>query len=161
MQGIKETSPESHFLREISLKSRTANNLNTTFMKIKELRKRVQAREKQEALEADLVTQAALQLIKTGKVHRLRDCYVRPNVGGKKSSGTLELHANGLRFVTGRGEKLDIIFKNVKLALFQVCGTHAAQQSKPPPQALTYTLTLRSRSSRRPRRRLSCYSTSI
>ena len=119
MQGIKETSPESHFLREISLKSRTANNLNTTFMKIKELRKRVQAREKQEALEADLVTQAALQLIKTGKVHRLRDCYVRPNVGGKKSSGTLELHANGLRFVTGRGEKLDIIFKNVKLALFQ------------------------------------------
>jgi nucleosome binding factor SPN SPT16 subunit len=55
----------------------------------------VQAREKQEALEADLVAQVALQLIKTGRVHRLRDVYVRPNVGGKKSSGTLELHANG------------------------------------------------------------------
>jgi nucleosome binding factor SPN SPT16 subunit len=56
----------------------------------------VQAREKQEALEADLVAQVALQLIKTGRVHRLRDVYVRPNVGGKKSSGTLELHANGV-----------------------------------------------------------------
>ena len=76
-------------------------------------------REKQEALEADLVQQTALQLIKAGKVHRLRDCYVRPNVGGKKSSGTLELHANGLRFTTSRGEKLDLIFKNIKLALFQ------------------------------------------
>ena len=79
-----------------------STNLSNTFRLIKELRKRVQQREKQEALEADLVTQAALQLIKAGKVHRLRDCYVRPTVGGKKSSGTLELHATGLRFITGR-----------------------------------------------------------
>lgn len=98
----KESRVGDHFLREITLKARMPTNLNNTFRLIKELRKRVQQREKQEALEADLVTQAALQLIKAGKVHRLRDCYVRPNVGGKKSSGTLELHANGLRFVTGR-----------------------------------------------------------
>ena len=120
MTGMpKESKPDDHFIREITLKSRVPTNLNHTFMRIKELRKRVQTREKQEALEADLVTQAALQLIKAGKVHRLRDCYVRPNVGGKKSSGTLELHVNGLRFTTGRGERLDLIFKNIKLALFQ------------------------------------------
>jgi len=115
----KELTADDHFIREITLKSRNASNLSQTCRHIKELRKRVQAREKQEALEADLVAQVALQLIKTGRVHRLRDVYVRPNVGGKKSSGTLELHANGLRFVTGRGEKLDLIFKNIKLALFQ------------------------------------------
>jgi nucleosome binding factor SPN SPT16 subunit len=115
----KESAADDHFIREITLKARQPTNLNNTFRLIKELRKRVQAREKQEALEADLVTQAALQLIKTGKVHRLRDCYARPTVGGKKAPGTLELHANGLRFVTGRGEKLDLIFKNIKLALFQ------------------------------------------
>jgi len=115
----KECAADDMSIREITLKSRVPTNLNNTFRLIKELRKRVQAREKQEALEADLVQQTALQLIKAGKVHRLRDVFVRPNVGGKKSSGTLELHANGLRFVTGRGEKLDIIFKNVKLALFQ------------------------------------------
>ena len=53
------------------------------------------------------------------QVHRLRDIYVRPNVGGKKSSGTLELHANGLRYQALRGEKLDLVFKNVQVAFFQ------------------------------------------
>jgi len=63
--------------------------------------------------------QEDLQLIRTGKIHRLRDVNVRPSVGGKKAPGTLELHATGLRFLTSRGEKLDLIFKNIKLAFFQ------------------------------------------
>ena len=77
------------------------------------------AREKQQALEADLVVQEALQLIRTGKIHRLRDVNVRPTLGGKKQPGTLELHQNGLRFQAARGEKLDLTFKNIKLAFFQ------------------------------------------
>jgi len=115
----KEAKPDDHFIREITLKARGASNLSNTFRLIKELRKRVNAREKQTLLEADLVTQENLQLIRTGKVHRLRDVNVRPNVGGKKSAGTLELHANGLRFQAARGEKLDLTFKNVKLAFYQ------------------------------------------
>jgi nucleosome binding factor SPN SPT16 subunit len=110
---------DDHFVRELTLKAKHSANLNNTFRLIKELRKRVMAREKQTMLEADLVTQEPLQTIKAGKVHRLRDCNVRPNVGGKKAPGTLELHTNGLRFMASRGEKLDLIFKNVKLAFFQ------------------------------------------
>ena len=63
--------------------------------------------------------QEELTLIRSGKIHRLRDVNVRPSVGGKKAPGTLELHANGLRFNAQRGEKLDLIFKNIKLAFFQ------------------------------------------
>eukprot|EP00967_Tisochrysis_lutea_P071043 scaffold94102_cov31-Tisochrysis_lutea.AAC.3 len=114
-----EADLSSHYIREITLKARVATNLNTTFRLIKELRKRVQAREKQVALEADLVEQEALQLNRTGKPARLRDINVRPNLGGKKAAGTLELHLNGLRFQAPRGEKLDIIFRNIKLAFFQ------------------------------------------
>ena len=53
-------------------------------------------------------------------MHRLRDVNIRPTLGGKKAPGTLELHANGLRFQSARGEKLDLIFANIKLAFFQV-----------------------------------------
>lgn len=52
-------------------------------------------------------------------LHRMRDVNVRPNVGGKKAPGTLELHTNGLRFQASRGERLDLPFKNIKLAFFQ------------------------------------------
>jgi len=115
----KDADPAAHFIREITLKARVATNLNNTFRLIKELRKRVQAREKQVALEADLVVQDALQLIRTGKIHRLRDVNVRPTLGGKKAAGVLELHSNGVRFQSPRGEKIDLIFKNIKLAFFQ------------------------------------------
>ena len=114
-----EADEQSHFIREITLKAKVATNLNNTFRLIKELRKRVQARHKQEDLEADLVVQEALQPIRTGKIHRLRDVNIRPTLGGKKAPGTLELHANGLRFQSARGEKLDLIFGNIKLAFFQ------------------------------------------
>ena len=114
-----EAAGAAHFVKEISLKARVATNLNNSFRLIKELRKRVQQREKQIALEADLVVQDALQLIRTGKIHRLRDINIRPTLGGKKAPGVLELHSNGLRFQAARGEKLDLIFKNIKLAFFQ------------------------------------------
>jgi len=114
-----EAKSGDHYIREITFKAKVATNLNNTFRLIKELRKRVMAREKQKEMEADLVTQASLVPIRTGKVHRLRDVNVRPNVGGKKAPGVIELHTNGLRFQAARGEKLDIIFKNIKLAFFQ------------------------------------------
>lgn len=72
-QMPKEASKDAHFIKELTFKARNAANLNNTFRLIKELRKRVNTREKQHALEADLVVQEALQLIRTGKIHRCRE----------------------------------------------------------------------------------------
>ena len=47
-----EADEQSHFIREITLKAKVATNLNNTFRLIKELRKRVQAREKQIQLDS-------------------------------------------------------------------------------------------------------------
>ena len=44
-----EADEQSHFIREITLKAKVATNLNNTFRLIKELRKRVQARHKQDS----------------------------------------------------------------------------------------------------------------
>ena len=48
------------------------------------------ARAKEAADLADVIVQEQLQVIRTGKIHRLRDVNVRPNVGGKKAPRTLE-----------------------------------------------------------------------
>ena len=97
-------------------------------------------------------------------MHRLRDVNIRPTLGGKKAPGTLELHANGLRFQSARGEKLDLIFANIKLAFFQVrhlgrASTRPASTSRlhipPLPRRLTPLLLPLALPSRRPRRRSS------
>jgi len=49
----------------------------------------------------------------------LPDLSIRPNLSGRKSQGTLEAHTNGLRFVSNRSEKIDIIYSNIKHAIFQ------------------------------------------
>jgi nucleosome binding factor SPN SPT16 subunit len=93
-----EAADASHWIRELTLKAKVPTNLNNTFRLVKELRKRVVARAKEAADLADVIVQEQLQVIRTGKIHRLRDVNVRPNVGGKKAPGTLEIHSTGLRF---------------------------------------------------------------
>jgi nucleosome binding factor SPN SPT16 subunit len=44
-----------------------------------------------------------------------------PHMSGRKSEGALEAHANGFRFLSNKGEKFDIIYSNVKHAIFQPC----------------------------------------
>jgi nucleosome binding factor SPN SPT16 subunit len=46
---------------------------------------------------------------------------VRPNISGRKTAGILEAHMNGFRFATNKGEKIDIIYNNIKHAFFQPC----------------------------------------
>ena len=59
---------------------------------------------------------------KIDRVPRLLDLSVRPVFSARKTQGTLEAHANGLRFRSSRGEILDIMCTNIKHAIFQPCG---------------------------------------
>ena len=38
-----------------------------------------------------------------------------PNLSGRKTTGTLEAHRNGLRFTSSKNEKLDILYSNIKV----------------------------------------------
>lgn len=44
-----------------------------------------------------------------------------PSVSGRKTVGTLEAHTNGLRFVSNKGEKVEIIYANIAHGVFQPC----------------------------------------
>ena len=111
-------SADWFYIRELTFKSAEGKSLNNSFRLLKDLIKAVKAKGNEEHAKKDLVSQAELVLIK-GKRPTLPDLVVRPNITGKKTTGTLEGHANGLRFVSTKGEKLDLIYTNVKHAVFQ------------------------------------------
>lgn len=79
---------------------------------------------------------------------KLKDLYIRPNIVTKRISGTLEAHVNGVcdssiniklwfswnltslnilvsftgfRFTSVRGDKVDILYNNIRHAFFQPC----------------------------------------
>jgi nucleosome binding factor SPN SPT16 subunit len=62
-----------------------------------------------------------LKIDRTMRIPRLQDLNLWPVVSGRKTVGSLEAHANGLRFVTNKGERVDIIYRNVRHAIFQPC----------------------------------------
>lgn len=46
---------------------------------------------------------------------------IRPNIVGKKTTGNLEIHQNGVRFVSSKGHNVEIPFSDIKHAFFQPC----------------------------------------
>ena len=52
---------------------------------------------------------------------KLKDLYVRPNLSTKRLSGVLEAHVNGFQYTSIRGDKIDILYNNIKHAFYQPC----------------------------------------
>lgn len=109
------------FVKELTFRSLEAKNLTNAYRMILELRKRVRQREQKEEQERDLVVQDKLIRIKDQRVPRMQDITMRPQLSGRKSVGTLEAHQNGLRFTTNKGEIMDMMYANIKHAIFQPC----------------------------------------
>jgi len=111
--------PTATFLKEVTFRVPNPRALNTSYRMVNELRKRVTQRETERATLAGLKEQEVLQLMVHGKPPRLQNLSIRPNLGGRKTTGTLEAHTNGFRFITSKKGKVDIIYSNIKHAFFQ------------------------------------------
>lgn len=118
---VAKYAPYASFLREMTFRSLEGHNLTLAFRQISELRKRARTKELREMEEATLVKQEKLVRIKNERVSRLSDLSMRPVFGGRKTHGNLEAHTNGLRFISTRGEVVDIMYNNIKYAIFQPC----------------------------------------
>ncbi|KAK2708854.1 hypothetical protein QYM36_014471, partial [Artemia franciscana] len=124
-------SPESTHLKEITYRSTNtkepgelsapSSNLNTAFRIIKEVQKKFKTREAEEREKENLVKQDTLVLSQNKGNPKLKDLYIRPNIVQKRISGTLEAHTNGFRYTSIRGDKVDILYNNIKHAIFQPC----------------------------------------
>merc|ERR1711962_626807 len=125
------TTPDASFLKELTYRSTNvkepgeihapSSNLNTAFKLIKDIQKKYKTREAEEKEKADLVKQDRL-IINQGKGNpKLKDLYVRPNLAQKRLSGVLEAHVNGFQYTSIRGDKIDILYNNIKHAFYQPC----------------------------------------
>ena len=124
-------SPEATFLKEITYRSTNvkepgeisapSSNLNTAFRLIKEVQKKFRTREAEEKEKEGIVKQDSLILSQSKGNPRLKDLYIKPNLYSKRISGTLEAHVNGFRFTSIRGDKVDILYNNIKHAFYQPC----------------------------------------
>jgi len=127
----KHSNPEATFLKEVTYRSTNIKepgeltapslNLNTAFQMIKDLQKKYKMREAEEKEKADLVEQDNLIVSAAKGNPKLKDLYIRPNIVQKRLSGVLEAHTNGFRYTSIRGDKVDILYNNIKHALYQPC----------------------------------------
>uniref|UniRef100_A0A7S2V990 FACT complex subunit n=1 Tax=Entomoneis paludosa TaxID=265537 RepID=A0A7S2V990_9STRA len=118
---VQKYAPYASFIREMTFRSLDGRNLTHAFRQISELRRRARAKELREQEEADLVEQEKLVRTRGAAVPRLSDLTMRPVVSARKTQGSLEAHTNGLRFTSVRNEIVDIMYANIKYAIFQPC----------------------------------------
>lgn len=65
--------------------------------------------------------QEKLVRTKNDRIPRLADLTMRPVFAGRKTQGNLEAHTNGLRFISTASEIVDIMYNNIKYAIYQPC----------------------------------------
>lgn len=130
-EGGNYSHPDATFVKEVTYRSintkepgeisAPSSNLNTAFRLIKEVQKRFKTREAEEREKEDLVKQDTLVLSQNKGNPKLKDLYIRPNIVTKRMNGSLEAHTNGFRYTSVRGDKVDILYNNIKSAFFQPC----------------------------------------
>lgn len=99
---------------------KAANQIKELIKKQKDLETTAAATSKN--LEAAQSEQALEELVTIkGKREVLENVVIRPNIVGKKTVGNLEIHQNGCRFTSNKGQNVDVAFSNIKHAFFQPC----------------------------------------
>ncbi|KAM8961845.1 FACT complex subunit SPT16 [Pelodytes ibericus] len=124
-------NPDATFVKEITYRASNMKtpgdsnvpslNLQNAFRIIKEVQKRYKTREAEEKEKEGIVKQDSLTINLNRSNPKLKDLYIRPNIAQKRMQGSLEAHVNGFRFTSVRGDKVDILYNNIKHAIFQPC----------------------------------------
>ncbi|KAI1909363.1 FACT complex subunit spt16 [Ophidiomyces ophidiicola] len=114
--------PSAHFLRNLTLRSKDKDRLGQVAQDITELRKNALRREQVKKEMEDVVEQDKLIEIRNRRPVKLPDVYLRPPLDGKRVPGEVEIHQNGLRYLSPlRNDHVDVLFSNVKHLFFQPC----------------------------------------
>ncbi|KAF9359172.1 FACT complex subunit spt16 [Mortierella sp. NVP85] len=114
--------PNANFVRALSFRSADGARMSEIYNQILELKKNAVKKESERKEMADIVEQDKLIEVKGKRPPRLPDVFARPGLDGKRA-GELEIHSNGLRYVSPLREdnRIDILFNNIKHLFFQPC----------------------------------------
>lgn len=118
---LKELTYRSYALKEQGEVNSPAQNLQDSFVSIKTVQKKFKTRVDEEKELEGVVKQDTLVLTQNKVGPKLKDLYIRPNIYQKRISGSLEAHINGFRFTSIKNDKVDIMYNNIKHAIYQPC----------------------------------------
>jgi len=112
------------YVKEMNFRCRDRTQLEQVSQKIKDTQKAMAQKKVEQKQKDECKEQPALVPSKDPKKPALRDCFVRPHPlaqRGKRQQGTLTAEDNGFRFLTSAREKIDIIYDNIKMAIYKDC----------------------------------------
>ncbi|KAF8636567.1 hypothetical protein AX17_003378 [Amanita inopinata Kibby_2008] len=125
LAGKKEDTPfedpDATFIRSVSYRSPDGHRFDNICKQITDLKKEANKREQQKKEMADVIEQGNLVEIKGRRPYKLPEVFVRPALDGKRLPGEVEIHQNGVRYLSYGQQKIDILFSNVKHLFFQPC----------------------------------------
>lgn len=108
------------FIRELTFHIPKPARLNSCVSAITQLKQAVRQKEQLSDRQASVKKQKKLQLLGGGQAPRLQRVFIRPNISGRKTTGNLEAHKNGLRFSPHKGQApVDILYDNIRNCFFQ------------------------------------------
>jgi nucleosome binding factor SPN SPT16 subunit len=85
------------------------------------MQKEFKEKEHEEKEKEGMVKQDTL-ILSTKQINpKLKDLYLKPNLVQKRIPGVLEAHSNGFLYTSTRGDKVEILYNNIKHAVFQPC----------------------------------------
>ncbi|GAA5982684.1 hypothetical protein JCM11641_002335 [Rhodosporidiobolus odoratus] len=125
--GKKEDTPfedpSATFIRGITYRSTDSFRFTELHKEINDLKKAAVKRENERKELADVVEQDKLVELRGKRPIKLTEVQLRPSFDGKRQSGDVEIHSNGIRYQSSvkSDQKLDILFSNIKHLLFQPC----------------------------------------
>lgn len=118
---MKEITYRATNIKESGEISPPSTNLGLAFKYIKDMQKEYKEKENEEKEKEGVVKQDALIFSNNKANPKLKDLYLRPNITQKRTPGTLEAHTNGFLYTSLRGDKVEILYSNIKHAIFQPC----------------------------------------
>ncbi|GAA5939274.1 hypothetical protein JCM3775_007175 [Rhodotorula graminis] len=125
--GKKEDTPfedpSATFIRGVTYRSTDSFRYAELHKEITDLKKAAVKRDNERKELADVVEQDKLVETRGKRPIRLTEVQLRPSFDGKRQSGDVEIHSNGIRYQSSvkQEQKIDILFSNIKHLLFQPC----------------------------------------
>jgi len=110
--------PNLPFISEMTYKFEDTDYLQAVINKINESVKEVKNKDKRQLDRITFKEQPDLVINRRHTLPKLPGVIIKPHIGGRKFSGTLEAHANGFRYNV-KGGTVDIIYDNIKKWFFQ------------------------------------------
>ncbi|KAI8806842.1 FACT complex subunit SPT16 N-terminal lobe domain-containing protein [Cladochytrium replicatum] len=114
-------SPDSKFIRMLTFRSSDMPYYEAVYEEIRQMQTILRKRENERKQMEDIVEQP--DIVEARRPIKLSYVFARPH-DGRRGTGDLEIHQNGLRYTSTNRNKetrIDLLFSNIKHLVFQPC----------------------------------------